>query len=482
MNSTGTFRFRQLFPFLLFYVIVDLLCINNPFFWDTVQLGSRQALWFYENNFKHLFLPLEIDSGHCPLFGIYLATFWKILGKSLVTSHLAMLPFLVGIAWQFYRICIHFLTNKWTNYAMLFLLLEPTVLAQSTLVSPDIVLLFLFLVCINSILRNHKMVLMFSLIPLSLISMRGAMTVASICLIDLILEYRKNKSFLPWSILKKVVVYVPAFILVVVWMMLHFNATGWNGYSQNSSWIACFEPVNFQGFLKNMLILGWRIVDFGRIYLWLPGFIILVYLGLKGSFSKQHDSKIFIIILICFIPLLCYMPSFLLFKNLSAHRYIMPVFPVFGLLFIYLISNYCEGRKMFFVVMILIGLGTGNFWRYPVGISQGWDASLAYLPWFKVRAEMLDYIHTRNLKTEVIGTTFPNKIGTQFTDLSKDSFQFKDKDLAKDSMVFQSNIMNDFSEDELAELQTKWQLEKEVKNLWIYGRLYKRMMPIETAP
>ena len=70
---------------------------DNFFFWDTVQLGSIHAQFYFDNNFSFFFLPENIDSGHPPTFGIYIALIWKIFGKSLVTSHFAMLPFLMGI-------------------------------------------------------------------------------------------------------------------------------------------------------------------------------------------------------------------------------------------------------------------------------------------------------------------------------------------------------------------------------------------------
>src|SRR4051794_38753575 len=93
---------KILWPFLCFYILLTFFVLHNSFFWDTIQLGSKQAHWFYDHNFKFFFLPEIIDSGHPPSFGIYLAICWKLFGKSLPVSHLAMLPFLLGIVIQVY--------------------------------------------------------------------------------------------------------------------------------------------------------------------------------------------------------------------------------------------------------------------------------------------------------------------------------------------------------------------------------------------
>ena len=65
---------------------------HDPFFWDTVQLASKHAHHFYENGLRWTPLPPEIDSGHPPVFGYYLALAWTCFGKTLPASHCAMPP------------------------------------------------------------------------------------------------------------------------------------------------------------------------------------------------------------------------------------------------------------------------------------------------------------------------------------------------------------------------------------------------------
>src|SRR5665811_945241 len=102
---------RRNSPFIvkiILYLIFTLLVVGTmrfPFFWDTIQLGSEHAHFFYETNFRIIILPNVIDSGHIPILGIYLASIWTLFGKSLLLSHLAMLPFVLGIVFQSIQLC-----------------------------------------------------------------------------------------------------------------------------------------------------------------------------------------------------------------------------------------------------------------------------------------------------------------------------------------------------------------------------------------
>src|SRR5262245_17704487 len=96
-------------------------------------------------------LPEDLDSGHPPTFGLYLALAWKLFGRSLAVSHFAMLPFLLGIALQAYQLVSRFAPRAMAVWGTLFVLAEPTLATQSILMSPDIVLIFLYLLALNAL-------------------------------------------------------------------------------------------------------------------------------------------------------------------------------------------------------------------------------------------------------------------------------------------------------------------------------------------
>ena len=158
---------------------------DHFFFWDTVQLASQHAQFFFENNFSTFLLPDEMDSGHPPTFGFYLAIVWKIMGKSLENSHLGMLPFLFGIIWQAWRVGEKVLGDGWAYLFLLLLMVNPVVASQCVLVSPDVVLIFFFLLALNAIFREKIFFLSFALLGLAAISMRGMMVVAALFLFQL---------------------------------------------------------------------------------------------------------------------------------------------------------------------------------------------------------------------------------------------------------------------------------------------------------
>ena len=78
---------------IIFYLIVVIGSSSIPFFWDSI-LTSSVAQWFYDNGIQQGIAPIIWDAGHPTFFQIYLSLTWKIFGKSLMVSHISMLPFL----------------------------------------------------------------------------------------------------------------------------------------------------------------------------------------------------------------------------------------------------------------------------------------------------------------------------------------------------------------------------------------------------
>jgi hypothetical protein len=117
---------------------------------------------------------------------------------------------------------------------------------------------------------------------------------------------------------------------------------------------------------------------------------------------------------------------------------------------------------------------SGNAWIYPERISQGWDSSLAHLPYYKARNQMINYIKQKNLPLSDIGTAFPNTALFKYIDLTEEEVGFAEKDLKKNTYIFYSNIMNDFTDAERNELKNTWYVEKEFHYLHIKVILYKK--------
>ena len=116
---------RSLLIYYALFLVITLFCANHIFFWDTYQLCGRQTWAIYENGLFNWILPQEVDSGNPPLFGFYHAIWWKIFGPSLWVSHLAMLPFLLGIVYILFKIGSTLIGESEAKYLLPFLFVDP---------------------------------------------------------------------------------------------------------------------------------------------------------------------------------------------------------------------------------------------------------------------------------------------------------------------------------------------------------------------
>ena len=462
-----------LISLLVFFTVLVFYSSSHVFFWDTIQLGSKQAHFFFENNFQYLLLPNEIDSGHIPSFGIYLAFLWKLFGKTLFVSHLAMLPFVWGIVWQSYILIKRFIPKKFIGIALLIFLADPTLLSQLTLISPDVPLVFFFLLALNAILKKQRWFLMLALSGLFVISLRGVMVSVAILAIDIIFNVKfQNLKSLIIVLAKNSLAYLPGLFLFVGFSFYHYAAKGWIGYHDDSPWAAFFQKVSLSGVLRNILILGWRLIDFGRIFIWGITLVLLIIYR-RSLYSSDLGKKTMIIFLVTFLSLA---GQIIWFNNLVAHRYLLPVFLSFNLLALYLLFSFVSSEKLKQIISAiwLIGLITGNFWVYPDKVAQGWDSTLAHLPYYDLRSDIIDYLHENNIDIRDVGSDFPMTGPFKHLDLSDNLAAFPDKNFEHQKYILYSNIFNDFSDAQIDELQSNWKVVHRIHRCQVFFILYQK--------
>lgn len=449
--------------------------MHNPFFWDTVQLASKHAHFYYDSHFSQLLLPLEIDSGHPPAFGLYIAACWRLFGPTLAVSHLAMLPFLWGIVLLLFSIGRHFGAQGSAWVLALLVFADPVFAAQAVLVSPDVVLACFFLLGIWGSIKKNPIILGLAVTGLALISMRGMMTAALLYAWEVIAIHRNFRSRLRalWP-------YIPGGLLAGAWLLYHFSSTGWIGYHPDSPWAPSFERVDAKGFLRNAAVLIWRMLDFGRVFLW-AALAYLLWQWQRGDMKLSEQNQAVLrqatLLFVLSIPFLGL--TLLLYKGLSAHRYLLPVFISLTLVFFTLwnatsAASLLRRRSKGVAAFAIAGLLCGNLWVYPPYLSQGWDASLAHWPWYGLRSQALEYLQTENIPLEQVGTAFPEIGPLKFRDLSGRETGMKTKNLEKDKYILWSNVMNDFSDEEREELQLQWKVRKHWKQCGVQIVLYER--------
>ncbi|NRB54222.1 MAG: hypothetical protein HRU41_41625 [Saprospiraceae bacterium] len=457
------------------------LSSNHAFFWDTIQLGSKHAHFFYETGFSSLLLPTEIDSGHPPYFGMYLAGCWMVFGKTLAVSHWAMLPFLVVLVVQWLSLGRRLVGKTLLPLFLLFLLIDPVVASQASLVSPDIVLAACFLMLLNSIYSGKKKEQVIAVVGLGMVSTRGMMLAIVVFAWELMVKQQRVSSESWLRYFQRVITpYLPGGVLAASYLLYHYLSTGWIGFHAESEWAPSFEKADLQQFSKNLVVLVWRFLDFGRVFL-LSGTLLCGFvLWRSRAFRKgKIDPELKRVSMLFLLLLVGSSITFLSYSGLQQHRYLLPLFLLLTLVFFLLLKELPSEKwrlkhRNSLLSLVAIGVVTGNLWIYPDRISQGWDSTLAHWPFYQLRMEMLDFVEEREIPLLEIGTAFPEIGSLKFKDLNERVEGYKEKDLRTDPYILYSNVMNDFSDAELWRLQEEWIPLHALKHRGIKMILYKR--------
>ncbi|MFT3747951.1 MAG: hypothetical protein QM768_06520 [Agriterribacter sp.] len=448
-------RSKTVILFFIIYLVLFILTCKNGFFWDTTHLASRQAWWFYDNNFKYFFIPSSFDSGHPPFFAMLLALLWHLFGVSLLVSHLMMLPFILLLICEVIIISKHYFAKEYL-YPSAIILFNPIVLAQSTLVSPDIVLLSFFYLTLNSILKKKYVLVILGSIILCAVSMRGMITATILCLFILISNRGSLKDIIRWGLL-----FFPGFMVAATFLLLHYVNTGWVGHHPNSPWAPSFEQVDIKGFFRNIVVFAYRMIDMGMLSLWVLLGIAVVKTK-KTFLLKKETAELLILSMLIFI--ITIMPQFF-YTHLLMHRYLLSFIGIFSLVFF----SYCNQNlpliltKKFSSLAIIVLL-SGNLWIYPDAIAKGWDATLGHLPYYSLRHKALLFIKEHQIPLSSISAAFPYDMEDKYIDLKNDMNKFSDLPPEKAPYVLYSNVANQYSDDQLRILKTTF------KPVGIFGK------------
>jgi len=470
MTTAATKKtWHQLLPFFAFFIVLFLLTCQLPFFWDKDILFSKIAHWLPGNRFR-LILPPELDAGYPPALGYLLALAWQITGKSLFTAHLLMLLFTLGLVWQTRNLLDFLLGGQHVIPATVLVFADTVILSQTVVFSTDLVMLFFMVLGLNAIIQEKKVLQAIAVAGLLFSHMRGLMVAATLGAFDL---YRiSGRKSLP-LLLRTALPYVPALVLFVAWMAYHYSCTGWILYHPASPWAGCYETVNGKGIARNVIIVAWRMVDYGRLFVWLIP--VLAFFSAKRKLLKI-DKTIQLLLLLLTVTLLVTVPAMLTYKILNGHRYLITFFFLLSLLAAYLLfvnPGFPVKRKIMYAVVVA-GLISGSFWVYPGKIANGWDATMAHLPYHHLRKEMIRYLDEKKIPFDRVGSEVPNIVAIRYIELNEDDRSFHRADLQTDQYVFYSNIFNMFTDYEIDELNTRWVVEKEYHCLQVYVKLYRK--------
>ncbi len=379
-----------------------------------------------------------------------------------------MIPFLFGIILYTFKIGTHLLDESKAYYLILVFLADAIFIGQAILISPDIILVFFFLMAIYAVFEDRSNLKIIAAIGLGLISMRGMMTLGAIILFDLWKDW-KLANFKDQ--IRKLFVYIPAIVTILFFLVFHYINTGWVGYHEESAWASAFNRVSLLGFFRNVGIYVWRLIDFGRLAVWI---VLVIALFKNDNFLK--DKKHFALFLLAAFTELLIAPVLILHQGLLGHRYLLPITLSLSILMWYSVftADLLQSQKKLLFTIVISTLLLGNLLVYPRKISQGWDSTLAHIPYYSLRNKMISHIDDLGIPKSAIGTSFPNIGPLKYFDPKKEEEGFPEMDFENQEYIFYSNVYNDFTDEQIDDLENNWELEKRFNSLTVEVCLYKK--------
>lgn len=455
------------FSFLILSIVIFLISKNNGMFWDNVLFASKMGNHLFDNGILNWTIPNEFDPGHPPFLGFLLAIFWKIFGHKLWVSHLLMLPFTFGIFYQLFKFISYFIKNKkFKILAFLLVLLDPTLSTQFVIVNPELLLVFFFLVSINGILYKKRFLKFIGLFFLSIVSFRGMMLFTGLLLFEILnkiyIKKEQIKTIFTLNFLSIYIIGSLPGICFVVWRLL---TKGWIQTHADSPWAGLWHIATPKIFLKNSILLIWRYLDFGRVFIFIFLIICFVTYGKKILKSEKNEQLLLISISSVFFIIIVSLFA----TNTFGHRYFIVSFICFILLGFKILIDFFSNKKMVYIIL-LIGLVSGNLWIYPKHISQGWDATLAHLPYHSLRIEAIQYLDKNNIKLNEVSSFFPNYNSLDLIDLNQDFRSFS-KFNGKNKYALDASVYN-LSDEDLNILQNNYTILKQFNNFNINIKIY----------
>lgn len=427
-------RLHSHLPWVLALSLQLLLCLislESVLFWDTIQLASRHAAHFHFG--EGFWLPERINSGNPPFMGGLVHLVWSLFGRELWITHLVTWPFLFANLILLHRIGRH-VRPEASGWLPLLWLSVPVYAAQTTLVSPDVILVTGLLLILHGRYYPNRFWPVLGGVLLGLVSLRGSAILGVIFLWWVLDQRFRSRS---WTLL-------PGVALAGLFYILHYKYFGWALVPPDSPWSGSFETTHSGSWLRMTGIWLWRMIDHGLIFLWL---VILAAKPWKDRRFLMKPESLFLMLMIGLFAVF-----FIGFDGLNLHRYLLPVF-LGAMIWAFTFGSWIRHNKGWLWIALL----AGNLWPYPEGVSRGWDATLAWLPWTWHRQHVLAAMEEQGIDPSITASAFPNLGPFDELDLSGDQRAFLPLDsLSFANYFFFSNIFNDLKDQDLKSLR-QWE-------------------------
>ncbi len=406
------------------YLLLFLLCMNDPFYGDSKSTISRLAVPIYNSNFTEIFYPKGMDPGHPIFFPLLHAFLWKLFGKNLIVSHLVSFILTIISLFTAQKIDKHY---QLKNYFLLLVAINPIFLTLSVTLNTHIALVAGVLIYFYAFIKQKPWYL-FAAACFMLLTHNEGLLIVSSFIVAQIISTKNLKTILPALL---------AFIPWFAWLVWHKTAVGWYLFPpEYAEFRGLGRPISL---LKNLGIITWRLVDFGLFTI-----IISAIIAVKKEPLKKYLFHLLFAMLLC-------LAIWFSVKFSIAHRYFIPVWIVLSVpAAIALLS-----QKKWVVVLLFAIIVSGNFWYYPG--KQLSDANILYRHYFSIYQQ----IQQSTFKTNKIYSTPPNESSFEYTHLETISKPLfiksisEEKNPAKINCVMEGNV-NGALPDEIQEQIKNW--------------------------
>lgn len=381
---------------IVVYSILTIICFDHVYIGDNLQQISVEAHWFFDTNFNSLLLPpysthsaYQATGYHPPLIGIITAILWRTFGYYLWVSHLFVYLCFFIFLYNILRLLRTLFPEKYVGCILMVLLLEPILLSQFTVTSPDFILFIAFVTAIRAILNNKPVLLGIAVFFLFGINMRGLFTGTILLFSNIYYIYITHKNIRPSILLKVILPYVPTLLIMAGYYTYYFETRGW--FFKDSPYSEHYMlPTGLKVLFFHLCGFGVRIIENGRIFIWGAA----LWSGFYFFKLKKSLPNSFMFLGVLFILLFGLYFLFVFISQMPfASRYFIPILFLLTLLTIYFITNISseKGATRFFVLTLFFFI-SGHFWIYPERIAKSWDGTLALFPYYELRKECFKYI------------------------------------------------------------------------------------------
>lgn len=431
---------------------------HTGLFWDNVLFINIFSSNLLENGpFAWGSIPTIHDPGHPMLAATYIACIWKVFGRSLTITHLALIPFILTFWYLLWQIILSVFSDfKWALAAFLLVFADTSVFSQVMYIGPEIFVLCFSSIAIYGILKRSFLYQTIGLMLLGITTLRGMMLCAGIFLWDLCKNHKIN-------IYSYLIGALPA-VAFILWRLI---VKGWIISNPLAPWGNAFgygdAAVFARNFIRNGIVLSSRIIDFGRIVPAVMVFALLTKTRKQWILDKRITDLLLFTTLICCIIAI----TSLVIINPMGHSYFLWIYIGIELLLISLLQH-IKWHKLLYGC-VLSALLLGNTIIYPERIAEGWPCTLASLPYWSLRSDMLLYMEKENITPKETLTFFPFGSCADDVDLKRDKRKYATS-WEEAKYVLSSNICNldDETLDRLQTLQTIKRYEKRGVHLTLY--------------